>query len=368
MLFSVFSFQTRAEPSGKKGVKNLDRPVAFGVEKGSRFRSQERRPELAAPVVYGDLILAASSRKKLAAFDFQGQTRLEVPLDYAPLSTPAVGNGKLYLGGDDGKFHCLELASGKELWSFPLKTIDLSPPTLTDTLVIFQTANDRVLALSAETGKWAWELQYLRSDDLALRGLAPVLVKDGVAYVGLSGGMVAALSADSGKVIWKNRLFRGEQFMDVDAPLVADETNVYAVSAGGFVAALSRKTGKVFWTYEAGGLAGGALDGNTLYLATDQAEVMGINKITGKPAWKTQTAEPEKLRFYDLPLRPAILPEFLVTVTRSGRVLGIDKNSGQIIREFDYHTNTSNPVVVLPGQKGFLTMDDKGMIRIWGGK
>lgn len=340
------------------------KPVKFGVESISRLRSRDILPERAEPVVYEDLIFVASSRKKLVAFDFQGKKKLESRIEFRPVSTPAISYGRIYVGGDDGKFHCLEIATGRQIWDLDLKSLDFSRPAVTEQMVIFQTGSDRVVALDAISGDWKWEYQHLRGDDLAVRGLCPPLVRDNVVYVGLSGGSVVALDEITGRLIWKTRAAIGEQFMDVDAPLGLDETSVYAVSVGGEVSALSRRTGRVFWNYSAGGMAGMTLSEDMIFIGTDDARLMAIDKITGRPVWTTDLVDKQNIKFYHLPTRPLLIDDYVITVSRGGKIMALDQGSGTMAWDIKLHSDTTSPLVSVAGI-GFLAMDNKGVIRLW---
>jgi outer membrane protein assembly factor BamB len=345
-------------------IKSLEKPISFSIEPISKIRSQDIKPELAAPVIHNNLIYIASSRKKLVSFDLQGYKKASIELKFVPMTTPGIADLRIFMGGDDGYFHCLDLETGKEIWAMNLKTIDFSPPSFAAGNVIFQTGSDRVLALDMGSGEWRWEYQHLRGEDLSVRGLCRPLVKDDNIYVGLSGGAVIAMDAVTGRVLWKRAVFEGEQFQDVDAPLMADDMSVFAVSVSGKIASLSRKTGNLFWIYNAGGLAGSVLEGETIYIATDDAELMAINKITGRPVWTTPLGQREKLNFFDLPTSPQVVGQGVVLVTRNGKVILADKALGTIMAEKSFHTDTSSPVVTF-NSSGFMFVDNKGIARLW---
>ncbi|MFO8057897.1 MAG: PQQ-binding-like beta-propeller repeat protein [bacterium] len=344
--------------------EKLPDPVIFKTEKISRLRSDRIKPERALPVYKDGRIYIASSRKKLVAFDLSGERVLEHELSWAPVSTPLIEDNRVYVAGSDGGFHCLELASGKELWTRDLKLMDFSRPAASGNAIIFQTGRDRVVALSRDEGEWLWEHQHLRPEDLALKGLCPPAIKDGIVYIGLSAGSVAAMDAETGKLLWKRLPFKKTKFRDVDAPLRVNDSAVYAVSVSGKTAALSRKTGRTYWKFERGGMAGSVLEGGTLYLATDRAEIMAVDKMTGKKQWTTELSKRKKKKFFDLPTTPIIRGDFLVTVSRGGRVFMLDKRTGEIERHYFYYTDTSAPAVEV-GDTGFLIMDNKGIIRYW---
>ncbi len=342
----------------------LNSPVVFQVEKISRLRSDKLKPERAIPVYDNGRVYVVSSRKKLVAFNLSGERALEHELEWAPAGAPLIKDGGLYIGGDDGGFHCLNIATGEEKWNNNLQLMNFSRPATTDNVLVFQTGRDRVLALSRDTGEWVWEHQHLRAEDLALQSLCPSVIKDGVLFAGLSGGAVVSIEAETGKLLWKTVPFDDQKFRDVDAPLRVDEDTVFAVSAAGKTAALSRKTGRTYWMFERGGMAGAALEGDTLYLATDRGEMIAIDKVTGEEQWSTELSARKKKRFFDLPTRPLVRGEHIVTVSHGGRVFVIDKYTGKIDKHYFYYTDTSVPAVPVE-EEGFLVIDNQGLIRYW---
>jgi len=335
------------------------------MEPVSFLRSQEHNPEPGRPVVESGRILVASSREKVATFDLTGHKIKEITLGFKPAATPAVSDdGLLYLGGEDGRFHCISLEDGVEQWSYNLKTIGFSDAVIASDLVVFQTANDRVMALDRSSGEWRWEYQHIRSEDLAVQGLCPPLFHQGMIFIGLSDGALAAIRPDSGELVWKRRVFSGEQFMDVDAPLEADEDKVYAVSVGGEMAAVSRETGKVFWRYSAGGMAGARLAGDRLYLATDDAEAVSLDTLTGLPEWTVRLVEKTGIEFLDLLTRPAAVGRYLVLVSRGGKLFLLDRDTGEVLGTKNYLVRVSGSVVPVR-DSGFVFIDNKGILRLW---
>jgi len=348
---------------GKKGPP-LEKTETMRVEPISLIRSQDTSPEVGAPVASDGRILVASSRKKVVTYDYSGVKTGEAGLSFEPVATPAVDGNAIYAGAGDGKFHAADFITGEDLWDYELKTIGFSPATVYKDIVIFQTASDRLVALDKNTGEWRWEYQHLRVYDLSVKGLARPVVSDGFIYVGFSGGSVAKFEADTGAGIWKTRAFTGEQFVDVNTPVEVDETSVYCVSVDGRVAALSKKTGNIFWEYSAGGMAGGRLQGDDIYIATDHSELFSIDKVTGVPGWITDYDDSPETAFRDYPLRPVVLGDYIAVVSRWGEVIAFDRASGDIAYRRHYHTDTYSEPVMLD-EESFVFIDNKGIVRIF---
>lgn len=368
-LFAFFALAILIPPAigmsleSKSGI--LSKASTFQAETGiSYLRSPVLKPQTASPVALPEGILVFSSRKIVKVIDLSGNIVKEFKTKFAPAATPAVDHGKLFVGGKDGKFHCLDLGTGEELWVNELKSIDFSAPAVFNDLVIFQTAGDRIIALDTTTGKWRWEYQHLRGEDLAVAGMCPPLVVDDTVYLGLSAGFVMAMDAASGRPLWKSRPFTGSHFIDVDSPMVADEENLFAISVGGGTAALSRKTGKVVWKVAAGGLGGLRLAEGKLFVSTEEPAVMAFEALTGKQLWSTKLRE-KRIRYSDYPHRPVVVKGVVATVTRGGKMFALDAADGKVLESELSFTRTADAPVELADGSGFLTMDNKGLVRVW---
>ncbi|MEJ5277560.1 MAG: PQQ-binding-like beta-propeller repeat protein, partial [Thermogemmata sp.] len=86
----------------------------------------------------------------------QGFT-LEFP-SQAPIPTPTVYEGKLYVGGGfrSRQFYCFDAKTGEPIWSVDLSDDGPSSAVCSDGIVIFNTESCTLFALDARTGKHLW--------------------------------------------------------------------------------------------------------------------------------------------------------------------------------------------------------------------
>ena len=75
------------------------------------------------------------------------------------VSSPVVRGGKVYAGCKDGKFFCLELATGKELWKAEAKGAFDGAAAFAGELVVAGCQDGFVYAWNADTGKEAWKFE-----------------------------------------------------------------------------------------------------------------------------------------------------------------------------------------------------------------
>lgn len=152
------------------------------------------------------------------------------PTGDAIVSSPAVVDGMVYVGSDDGNLYALHAENGTERWWFPTGSGIYSSPAVVDGVVYVGSFDDNVYAVDAESGTERWRFPTgsgVSSD--------PALV-DGVVYVGSQDANLYALNAKDGTERWR---FATSEWID-SSPAVVDgivyvgggDGNLYAVHAG----------------------------------------------------------------------------------------------------------------------------------------
>jgi len=136
--------------------------------------------------------------------------------DFLP-TAPVAAAGRVWFGLPDGIVHCVEAATGKEIWKFATGGMLFAPPTLWQGRVLIGGGDGRVYCLDAATGHALWQFQagpidrrvfwfgHLISTWPVISG---VVVQDDVAYcvAGFqkeNGIHAYALDAKSGHVRWE---------------------------------------------------------------------------------------------------------------------------------------------------------------------
>jgi outer membrane protein assembly factor BamB len=77
-------------------------------------------------------------------------------------SSPAVWEGIVFFGCDDGKLYALEAKTGKELWEFKTGASVWSPPAVCDGMILVVAG--KLYAIEARTGKKLWESNHIEID------------------------------------------------------------------------------------------------------------------------------------------------------------------------------------------------------------
>lgn len=195
---------------------------------------------------------------------------------------PVVVDGRVFFGSSvDHHLHCLELATGREIWTFGTGGPIRLAPSVDQQRVYFGSDDGFAYCLSAETGTMIWRVSASPSNEYLLaRGemisrwpvRTSVLVDSGVAYFG-SGIFpheniyLFAVNAADGTPVWKqdniSEQDAGRNDLSPQGYLLASDSLLFVPSGRSLPAAIDRKTGQLIhkrtfsWRTVAGGVVGG---------------------------------------------------------------------------------------------------------------
>ncbi|HBL43793.1 MAG TPA: hypothetical protein DDZ90_10410, partial [Planctomycetaceae bacterium] len=225
---------------------------------------------------------------------------LEARVDFDDALQVAIAGGQAYFGSSvDHQMRCVDLKSGKVLWSyFTGGPIRLSP-TVSQSRVYFGSDDGFVYCLDAKTGKEIWKLRAgLNEEMIIARGemvsrwpvRTNVLIDEGIAYFGAGifpheNIYLYAVDATTGKVIWKidnlSQTSAGRNELSPQGYILANDEFLFFPSGRSLPAAINKKTGEEEHkrSYSWRSTAGGVVGGTQALLADGQIYSMGAHHI-----------------------------------------------------------------------------------------
>ncbi|MEV0291497.1 PQQ-binding-like beta-propeller repeat protein [Kribbella sp. NPDC050820] len=205
-------------------------------------------------------------------------------------SSPATADGRLYVGGLDGRLHALDAATGQTLWAKPDSALTgdwtFTSPAVGDGVVYLgiNRPSAEIWAFDAVTGATRWRTGASISN---ING-SPTLAGS-VLYAATTEDQVLALDAATGARIWDAEPNGGRGSGFYSSPTVA-EGKVFAASLNQRLYALDQATGAVLWSFPTGGhnsSTPAVVDG-TVYFGSRDGHVYAVDAATGVQRWKTQ--------------------------------------------------------------------------------
>lgn len=182
-------------------------------------------------------------------------------------------------------------SNGKPLWEARVASEVLSPPQAAEGLVIVRSVDGQITALDARDGKRRW-LYQRALPTLAVRSHAGLVVTRGAVFAGYPGGKLVALSLVNGNLGWEASVAqpRGatdlERIADIASLPVVDGNRICAVAYQGRVACFEILNGNPVWARDMSSVSGLALDASYLYVSDIRGAVHALDKNSGASIWK----------------------------------------------------------------------------------
>lgn len=158
-----------------------------------RWRARTYDDTDSSPVVWDDFVYAAAEEGAPNLYCFARKDGKEVwrykARSRGYYSTPAVADGRLYVGAEDHNLHCVDAKTGKEIWKFKTRANIWSSPCVVGDKVLIGSRDWRLYCLDAKTGTEVWNVK------LDGRILATPCIVDGKIWVGTATGYMYLLSA-----------------------------------------------------------------------------------------------------------------------------------------------------------------------------
>ncbi|NER61287.1 outer membrane protein assembly factor BamB [Pseudomonas sp. MAFF212428] len=247
------------------------------------------------PAIENDRIYAADVTGVVMAMDrMNGDVAWKQDLDLPVSGAVGVGYGMVMLGTLKGEVIALDASTGEEKWRSKVTSEVLAPPATNGDVVVVQTQDDRVIGLDASTGERRWIYESTPAV-LTLRGTGAPIVTNRLAVAGLSTGKVVALDTQNGVPVWEQRVAipqgRSEldRVVDIDGGLLLSGGTLYVASYQGRVAGLELESGRVLWQRDASSYAGVAQGFGNVYVSLAAGTVEGIDERSSSALWSNDS-------------------------------------------------------------------------------
>jgi outer membrane protein assembly factor BamB len=213
-------------------------------------------------------------------------------------SSPAVVDGAVLFGSEDGHLYCLNAADGGLRWKFFAGGDLSSSPAVAGGAVFFTGGNGDIYALDLETGKPRWVVKTGEARPwLYAKGkiqtwdywLPSPVIADGVLYSGALDGRVRAMDPKTGALKWQF-----DTAGTIRSTPAVFAGMLYVGDMNGRLHALDTATGAEKWRAETtlAGMPSGeiqsspALADGTIFFGARDGYLHAVDAATGQEKWK----------------------------------------------------------------------------------
>ena len=247
--------------------------------------------------------------------------------------------GKVFATSGFGEIVTLDAETGAEIWRQKLDAAVRAAPTVLGNKVFAVARNDQAFGVDVDNGRVRWRTEGIEPEAGIVGGASPAAEGALVVIPFASGEVVGAL-ARNGRRIWSASISGGRRgtvrsrLSDITGDPVISGDTVYVANQSGRFVALDRRTGERKWIVNEGSMVPALPVGGSVYLMTDQAQLIRINAATGATIWSVQLPlfeNPEKRRSAYVHSGPILAGGRILIASADGQFRSFDPQTGALL-------------------------------------
>ena len=202
--------------------------------------------------------------------------------------SPAIADGKLYIGSANGNIYCLNATNGHEIWlSFKINAEIQSSPAIANGFLYIIGRDGGIYCLNAQTGDIAWKFKTGYGT-----GASPTVV-NGYVYATSQDGNLYCLNALNGQQVWKFSLtsLAGPSSPYDERSITSGGTSPAVVDGYVYVGGthfyrLNAVSGALSWSFSANVDTSPTVYEGKVYFSTRDKNAYCLDASTGNKIWE----------------------------------------------------------------------------------
>ena len=247
-------------------------------------------------------------------------------------SAPAMVDGTLFLGCNDGLLRAVDAETGSLLWTFSTDCGISGEAAVDSSRVYFGGQDGVVYALDRQTGTRIW------SSGLGYHVFCDVgILQDSLLVTGNSMGSVCALHTLTGELAWSSEL--GGLLL---GPALIDSLCVFTTENG--KVAVYDASGNTLWSNDYGGQASPpSVDSTGIIVGFSTGILRKLNTLTGSLIWETDLTD-STLR--TVLSRPVLKNDHILVGGTDSRLYCLNSTTGESLWEREFENWVQVPPVI----------------------
>ena len=200
----------------------------------------------------------------------------------------SIYKNSLFVSDNIGFIYSIDIETGKILWlknhGIPIK----SKIKLFDNKIYLINQDNRIICLDSSSGTKIWDVRTVSSFIKSQNFLALAISKNGDLFTLNSSGDLFKLSTETGNLFWSLNvtpsLFAHDKDFFESSDIVVEDGNIY-FSTTSSLFSYSSHNGYLNWQVDINSTSTPIIDGNNIFIISDNGFFANVNKITGKKEW-----------------------------------------------------------------------------------
>ena len=343
--------------------------LAWSTQIGSGSGKKERLG--GGPVVAGGKVFTIDTTSTVRAFSAaNGSTVWEAQFGTEKGNSASLFGGgvatdgtRVYATNGLGYVAAFDANTGAVVWTKqpggPLR----GQPTVDGDAVYVMSQDNQIFSLKASDGTTNWS-QAASLEIAGVFGSGSPASARGTIVAGFSSGELNAYRYENGRQVWQDALSRTAistgvaALSDIDADPVIDGNFVYALGQGGRMVALDINSGERVWELNMAGISTPWVAGDWLFAVNDKAQLIAVQRMTGKIRWISQLPRWENEKKKNGPIYwagPVLAGNRLILASSEGSVVNVDPANGSFQSQTHLKAGVRFQPVVAGGTLFLLT-------------
>ena len=251
---------------------------------------------MASPLVFNDNIIFADDTGTIFSINQRGKINWKKNIYkkiykkiYKHLSF-SIYKDKIYIADNIGFIYAISSESGKLIWlknyEIPIK----SNIKIFDNKIFVINQDNRLLCLDIEKGSKIWDVRSISSFIKSQNFLALAISKEGDLITLNSSGDLLKVKANNGQVYWSLNTTSPTAALDnvffKSSEIVISDNDII-FSASSLIFSINLSDGYLNWQMDIGSKNTPIIDGNNIFLISDNGYYVNLDRNSGKIIWST---------------------------------------------------------------------------------
>ena len=251
---------------------------------------------MASPLVFNDNIIFADDTGTIFSINQRGKINWKKNIYkkiykkiYKHLSF-SIYKDKIYIADNIGFIYAISSESGKLIWlknyEIPIK----SNIKIFDNKIFVINQDNRLLCLDIEKGSKIWDVRSISSFIKSQNFLALAISKEGDLITLNSSGDLLKVKANNGQVYWSLNTTSPTAALDnvffKSSEIVISDNDII-FSASSLIFSVNLSDGYLNWQIDIGSKNTPIIDGNNIFLISDNGYYVNLDRNSGKIIWST---------------------------------------------------------------------------------
>ena len=257
---------------------------------------------------------------------------------YNQESSPAIYDGRVYIGCGDGLLYCLNASDGNLIWSYQTSNTIYTSPVIENDRVYFSSWTDGMYCLTAQTGETVWKF------DVWNLASSPAIVSGRIYFGGVlndsARSSVYCLDAGNGEYVWSTYVGEPHFMSSYSSPAIENGFLYIGVHDDGLYC-LNIQDGSIKWNTYLGdhNYTSPVLGNGKVFIASEDGKLYCLDQETGSISWSYETDR-------TIISSPVVTADSIYVTPDYGDIYCIDPDSGQLLWRYPtQYAWTSSPVI-----------------------